>query len=55
MDMSIRDIVEIGVIVVTLIGSFYKVKYTLDQNSKRLESLEESVGELKKKQIKILI
>ena len=49
MDMSIRDIVEIGVIAVTLIGFFYKVKYNLDQNNIRITELENSIKALKKK------
>lgn len=49
MDISLRDLVEIGVIAVTFIGFFYKVKYTMEQNTNRLTRLEKEVASLKKK------
>jgi len=53
MDMSLRDIIEILVIAVTLIGFFYKIKFQLDANNEHLDRIDTDISSLRE-DIKIL-
>ena len=47
MDIGFRDIAEILVIAVTLIGFFYKIKFQLDANNEHIKNIDSEMSKIK--------